>query len=108
MLLFGEINLEENIMSLKKGDLVEIIGCRNPSLNKFIGKRFILNVSTLVKMGDSYVRGWRSPFETRTLIFSPAEKYLRKVNPDGDELSSESFESLMLKLKTANKNHEKV
>lgn len=92
-------------MSLKKGDLVEVIGCLNTEFNKFVGERFILNERTLTSTGDSFKWGWRSPFETEDQIFSPLEKYLRKVNPDGDELAGESFESLMTKLKSSKKDN---
>ena len=91
-------------MSLKKGYLVEVIGCFDPKFNKFIGERFTLNEKTLVSIGAVRGIGWRSPFQTEGKIFAPLEKYLRKVNPDGDELSDESFEELMTKLKSSTKN----
>ena len=93
-------------MSLKKGDLVEIIGCNNPEFSKFIGRRFILEFkSTLVVGACRGMVGWKSPFETDRLVFTPLEKYLRKVNLDGDERSDESFESLMKKLKSFTNNN---
>lgn len=91
-------------MSLKKGDLVEIVGCFDSEFNKFIGERFTLNEKTTAAVGGNFGIGWRSPFETKNKIFAPLEKYLRKVNPDGDELSDESFEELMTKLKSPTKN----
>ena len=92
-------------MSLKKGDLVEVIGCRSLDFKRFVGERFILNERTLTSTGDSFRWGWRSPFETEYQIFSPLEEYLRKVNPDGDKLSNESFESLLSKLKSFKKDN---
>ena len=92
-------------MSLKKGDLVEVIGCRSLDFKRFVGERFILNERTLTSTGDSLRWGWRSPFETESQIFSPLEEYLQKVNPDGDELAGESFESLMSKLKSFKKDN---
>ena len=92
-------------MSLKKGDLVEVIGCLNTKFNKFVGERFILNERKITSTGASFRWGWGSPFETGDQIFCPLEKYLRKVNPDGDELAGESFESLMSKLKSAKKDN---
>lgn len=92
-------------MSLKKGDLVEVIGCFDLRFNKkFIGERFTLNEKIPVSLGAARGVGWRSPFQTEGKIFAPLEKYLRKVNPDGDELSDESFEELMTKLKSSTKN----
>ena len=90
-------------MGLKKGDLVEVIGCLDSRFNKFIGERFTLNEKTPVPIGGNLTEGWWSPFQAEGKIFTPLEKYLRKVNPDGDELSDESFESLMIKLKSPNK-----
>ena len=92
-------------MSLKKGDLVEVIGCLDTKFIKFIGERFILNEKTLTSIGDNFGSGWRSPFKEGNQIFAPLEKYLRKVNPDGDELSDESFESLLEKLKSYKKDN---
>ncbi len=91
-------------MSLKKGDLVEVIGCFASRFNKFIGERFTLNEKTPVSLGATRGVGWRSPFQTEGRTFAPLEKYLRKVNPDGDEISDESFEELMTKLKSPTKN----
>ena len=92
-------------MSLKKGDLVEVIGCFNIKFSKFVGERFILNERTLTLAGYSYASSWRSPFNVENSHFCPQEKYLRKVTSDGDELSDESFDSLMAKLKSAKKDN---
>ncbi len=90
-------------MSLKRGDLVEVVGCFDPKFNKFIGERFTLNEKTTFLIEGNFDIGWQSPFKTEGKIFAPLGKCLRKVNPDGDELSDESFEELMAKLKTPNK-----
>lgn len=85
---------------LKKGDLVEIIGCSDTRFSKFVGERFILSEVTVLSTGELRGSvGWRSPFRIEGCRFSPIEKYLRKVNPDGDELSNESFNEIMNKLK---------
>lgn len=93
-------------MSLKKGDLVEVIGCSDPVFDGFIGNRFTLEVEVILSSGKySDCKGWMSPFSSEGYLFAPLEKYLRKVNLDGDERSDESFESLMKKLKSFTNNN---
>lgn len=91
-------------MSLKKGDLVEVIGCSHPRFSEIIGSRFTLEEEIVIETGEYLgCKGWMSPFSSEYYLFAPLEKYLRKVNPDGDELSDESFNSLMTKLKSTKK-----
>ena len=92
-------------MSLKKGALDEVTDCFNPKFSKFVGERFILNEKTLTLAGYSYASSWRSPFNVENSHFCPQEKYLRKINPDGHELSGGSFESLLGKLKSYKKDN---
>ena len=93
-------------MSLKKGDLVEVID--SVSYPEFIGYRYTLvdsETGVLSKAQDIFHKGivWESPFIDEGLIVCFMEAHLRKVNPDGDEVSDESFESLMTKLKASTK-----
>lgn len=96
-------------MSLKKGDLVEVIG--SVSYPEFIGKRYVLISPEEEVYSDIecvFYKGvfWNSPFKSvggADVCFK--EEHLQKVNPDGDELAGESFESLMSKLKSFKKDN---
>lgn len=81
----------------KKGDLVEVIGS-DGGREDVLGLRFNLEHYEEVLSLDifEYVYAWRTPLED----FSARECYLKKVNPDGDELSSESFDQIMESLKS--------
>lgn len=100
--------LEKEIMKFKKGDLVEVIGL--VSYSHMNGERFILGAGkfseAIYPEGEvSYGFVWKTPFpadlhpnkEDAVWI---EECYLKKINPDGDELSNLTFEELMGKLKT--------
>lgn len=81
----------------KKGDLVEITGS-DSGREDIIGLRFVLEESVEVFSIDlwKHVYAWRTPVKDHYA----RECYLKKVNPDGDELSSESFEEIMKSLKS--------
>ena len=94
--------LEEEVMKFKKGDLVEILD--NPFYPNLKGERFVLNVSqyaTGLYSGEDFL-GWKTPFSEFSRPIYARESFLKKVNPDGDELSSFTFTELMNKLKTNN------
>lgn len=95
-----DFTFEEKGMSLKKGDLVEVIGS-DSGMQEVVGLRFTLEFYEelySITTGE-VIYAWLTPI----IGFAARECYLRKVNPDGDELSDESFESLMSKLKYFNK-----
>lgn len=90
--------------NFKKGDLVEVIG--SDGGYNVAGLRFILEVyeekySINIK---EYVYAWRTPVEG----FHARECYLKKVNPDGDNLSEFTFDELMNNLKFPNKGIQNV
>ena len=89
----------------KKGDLVEVIG--SGSFPELIGERFTLSIkessARLVIEDLKRVEGefWLSPFKSvRDKSINFKNEHLRKVNPDGDELSSDSFDQIMESLKS--------
>lgn len=98
--------------NFKKGDLVEVID--SLSFPDLIGERFNLTTFTGVayaeKLGE--VRGgnfWSSPFKDFDgAIIGFRQDHLRKVNPDGDNLSEYTFEELMNNLKLPNKETQNV
>lgn len=80
----------------KKGDLVEVVGS-DSGREDVIGLRFSLEHYEEILSLDifEYVYAWRTPLAD----FSARGCYLKKVNPDGDELSSGSFDQIMESLK---------
>lgn len=82
--------------NFKKGDLVEVIGSDSRDLD-VIGLRFTLEIYEEVYSMTlrEHVYTWRTPLKG----FSARECYLRKVNPDGDNLSEFTFDELMDDLK---------
>jgi len=92
-------------MKFKKGDLVEIIYVHQHKNKSLLGKRFVLNESSKYynPLKNDYEFGWFLPFTTKEgNIIACSEDKLKKINPDGDELSDLTFEELMRKLKTNN------
>lgn len=81
----------------KKGDLVEIIGS-DRGIKDVMGVRFILEhrKNVFSKNILEHVYGWETPIECHFA----REIYLKKVNPDGDELCSQSFDEIMKSLKS--------
>ena len=94
-------------MKSKKGDLVEIIGS-DANDKSVLGKRFILDKYDTVfsiTLGRE-ISAWETPYTTwKGLGFYAKECYLKKINPDGDEISNLTFEELMGKLKTNKLEH---
>ena len=91
----------------KKGDLVEVIG--SVSFPELIGERFTLSTKDTAAMcaiedfklreGEFWLSPFRNPLD-HDLTISFKSEHLRKVNPDGDELSSDSFDAIMKSLKS--------
>lgn len=96
-------------MKFKKGDLVEFTGLI--AYSHMNGERFVLHESKYSKAvcpKGSVSSGlvWKTPFSadlhpTKDTLWAE-ESFLKKINPDGDEISSLTFEELMGKLKTNN------
>lgn len=98
--------------NFKRGDLVEVID--SLSFPELIGYRFNLTVykeKAYAEKLDEVHDGvfWSSPFKDYDgAVIGFLQAHLRKVNPDGDNLSEYTFEDLMNNLKLPNKEKENV
>ncbi|APC44491.1 hypothetical protein [Pseudoalteromonas phage PH357] len=103
--------------NFKKGDLVEVVN--HPTRADLLGERFKLckgsHKNILDFDGKSVIRKfvWETPFKSILEDFRDrnvhlSEDFLRKVNPDGDNLSEYTFEELMNNLKLPNKEKHNV
>lgn len=94
--------------NFKKGDLVEVV--ESPYCPEYIGERFVLTESSVIEglHSKKIFKAWLTPFRNSHGSIYANEKYIRKVNPDGDNLSEYTFEELMNNLKLPNKEKENV
>lgn len=103
--------------NFKKGDLVEVVN--HPTREDLLGERFTLCKGSCKNIldfdGKSIIRKfvWETPFKSILEDFRDrnvhlSEDFLRKVNPDGDNLSEYTFEELMNNLKLPNKEKQNV
>lgn len=102
--------------NFKKGDLVEIIN--HPTRVDLLGERFTLckgGYKNLLDFDGKSVTCkfvWETPFKSILEEFKDrnihlSEEFLKKVNPDGDNLSEFTFDELMSDLRY-NKQKEKA
>lgn len=85
--------------NFKKGDSVEVV--ESPYYPEYVGERFVLTESSVVEglHSKETFKAWLTPFRNSRGSIYANEKYIRKVNPDGDNLSEFTFDELMNDLK---------